>query len=217
MRKYIWVVAGSLACGSVIAMLAGADSLPWLKFVPLGLISAGAAATILWNRYERRASAHQHPLALLPTLPSRAMLERERETMQYVESLLTERTMAWVSAERYEGAWRDQYVKPLRELIEYDINRGALANPHLEQGLADLAAAVRRFLEAYDATTATDPLLQGETWRIVHVDPSGETLASERAKFGAAATQLRVRSGEIVDAYVELRRITAIADGQPVG
>jgi hypothetical protein len=198
--RYAWIVALSLVCGSVLAMLlgGGGGSPSVLVIVGVVIVVGGVWLRSTLLSPERRTSAG-YPIAV----------RREPRRAQYdgvvlgdQQAVLDRRSIAWIEGLDFNAPWRDDQLASLREFGRLERERAGLPDLELELALEELGDAVRAFLDLYDRVTITDPMLRDQSWRIVAADRLGTTGGD-----ADAAEQLRRAAGEIVEAYERQERL----------
>jgi hypothetical protein len=199
----VWIVALSLVCGSVLAMLLGGSggSPSVLVIVGVVIVVGGVWLRSTLLSPERRTSAG-YPTAVRRE-PRRA--QYEGVVLGDQQAVLDRRSIAWIEGLEFNVPWRDDQLASLREFGRLERERARLPDLELELALEELGDAVRAFLDLYDRVTITDPMLRDQTWRIVDADRHSGATAGEMDP----AEQLRRAVGEIVEAYERQERLLA--------
>ena len=213
MQVKIWAVFGAVVCGLLLARLLGVttSTAVYLSMIATFLILA-AITYAIDQRAKRRHARTRRTAPKHATGKSHRVGRSDRALIQRLEDLLPERKMIWLRAATFEEPWLDASVDALRELVvSFGGGRTRIFDPSLETIVANLVDSVRLFLRIYDGGTSIDPIMKGETWRVV----------GELRLEGAPGEAVNVRAGvqrqlvdaatDICDSYDALRKASRVA------
>ena len=208
----IWAAVGAVGCGIAVATVSGEQGSPWASVVLLAALGIGVAATafVALRTYSRNRSLERSPQTqpqLSEPISERQAL-RDRETVEELLGLMSERDIDWLHFEHFSDLWRDDRTATFRALAGSDAGRSGIFDAALAHAADRLTGAAQAFFDVYDGETIADPIMRDRSWRMIgRIGADGaEVVLTEPDRIGSQ-NRLRTAAAEILDSRNALTQL----------
>jgi hypothetical protein len=199
----LWAISAAIACGLVVASLAGGRPPGGAILLLLILLFVCLVATRLarsrQDRPDQSTVVPQHREE--PHEPRSGAYERVLDLLDSVPP----QDLEWLGEQRFDGAWRDVQADAVRAVGRFD----AGSDRQLRSLTDDLTNAARSFLRIYELDTVADPVTYDGSWRVLGSDrPDGRFVEPSENERVRLQTRLRAEAAAFCREYNTLHEIS---------